>query len=81
LAGDDLTPAGDLTVMLGTIPSGITISNVTNNNGTITAMVTADCSAALGNNFVSLQVTDGGGLMTGGTLTVNVTETQLQQLQ
>lgn len=70
--GDDLTAAGNLTVSLGAIPLGVTISNVTNNNGTISATVEADCFAALGNNFVPIQVTDGGGLMMSGGLTVNV---------
>jgi uncharacterized delta-60 repeat protein len=74
LASDDLTPAGNLTVALGLVPSGINVSNVTNNNGIVTATIASDCSAPLGDNFISLQVTDSGGLVATGTLTVNVTE-------
>ncbi len=74
LANDDLTSAGSLAVSLGTIPSGIIIGNLTNNNGTITATVAADCSAALGNNFVLVRVIDEDSLTTAATLTINVTE-------
>lgn len=72
IVSDDLTPAGGLTVTPGNVPTGISIGNLANNNGTITASVGVDCSAALGNNFVPVQVTDGGGLTTNAVLTVNV---------
>jgi len=65
-------PAGGLTVTVMSAPTGITVSNIVNTNGTITADVAADCSAALGMNAVVLQVSDGQ-LSATGNLTVNVT--------
>ena len=65
-------PAGDLVVTVKTPATGITLSNIVNTNGTITADVAADCSAALGMNTVVLQVSDGQ-LSATGNLTVNVT--------
>jgi len=65
--------AGSLTVTVTSLPAGITVTGITNTNGTITANVAASCNAALGNNTVGLKVTDGGGLTATASLTVNVT--------
>ena len=70
---DDVTAAGSISVMATTIPAGISLTGLTNTNGTITAMVSASCTAATGANTVVLQATDGNGLMTTANLTVNVT--------
>ncbi len=70
---DTETAAGALTVAATTVPTGITLSNITNTGGTITANVAADCNATLGNNTVVLTVTDGGGATNTANLTVNVT--------
>jgi len=51
-------------------PAGITVTNIVNTNGTITADVEA-CDAALGANTVVLKVSDGQ-LSATGNLTVNV---------
>ncbi|MCI0489554.1 MAG: HYR domain-containing protein [Blastocatellia bacterium] len=70
---DDLTPAASLSVALESSPAGITVSNITNTNGTITADVAADCSAALGSNTVTLSVMDQHGLISMADLTITVT--------
>ena len=67
------TPAGNLIVTVATSPTGITITNITNNNGTITASVAASCAANVGLNTVLLSVTDTGGQTATANLTVNVT--------
>jgi VCBS repeat-containing protein len=64
--------AGSLTVTVQSAPTGITVTNIVNTNGTITADVAAGCSAATGSNTVVLQVSDGQAT-TNGNLTVNVT--------
>ena len=61
-----------LTVSVPNAPTGITISDITNANGVVTAKIIADCGAALGNNTVVLQVSDGN-LISTANLTVNVT--------
>jgi hypothetical protein len=66
------TPAGNLTVTLVSAPTGITVTNIVNTNGTITADVAAGCNAAVGSNTVVLQVSDGQATANGN-LTVNVT--------
>ncbi len=66
--------AGSLTFSVTSLPTGITVTGITNNNGTINATVTAGCNAAVGANTVNLKVTDGDGAMGTGALTVNVTK-------
>ncbi len=70
---DDLTAAGGLVVTVSSPAPGISITNIANNNGTITATVAADCTATPGDNNVGLTVTDGGGLTATANLIVNVT--------
>lgn len=69
---DAETLAGDLTVTLGTVPTGLTIGTVVNVNGILTAPAHAGCGAAVGTHIVSLQVSDGT-LTTTANLTVHVT--------
>ncbi|MBX7222775.1 MAG: hypothetical protein K1Y36_22695, partial [Blastocatellia bacterium] len=45
---------GTVGVTATTVPTGITVTGITNSNGTITATVTAGCTAAVGNNTVVL---------------------------
>jgi len=67
------TNPGTLTVT-ATPPAGITVSNIVNNVGTVTADVAATCGAALGANTVVLTVTNGSTAQSASTnLTVNVT--------
>ncbi len=70
---DNETAAGSLVVTATTVPTGITVTDITNSNGTITATVTANCIATVGANTVVLTVTDGGGATATANLTVNVT--------
>ncbi|NOT63798.1 MAG: hypothetical protein HOP19_26585, partial [Acidobacteria bacterium] len=65
--------AGTLTVSAANLPAGISLTNIVNTNGAITANVAAACNAAVGANNVVLQVADGGGLTATATLIVNVT--------
>ncbi len=58
--------------MATTIPTGISISNITKTNGAITANVAAAANATAGNNTVVLTVTDSDGLTTTANLTVTV---------
>jgi uncharacterized protein (TIGR03437 family) len=69
---DAETPAGNLEVTATNVPAGISINNITNNNGVITADVAAGCNAAIGANIISLTVTEDGGLTATANLTVNV---------
>ena len=69
---DTETAAGSLTVTATTVPTGITVTNIANNNGAITANVAAGCSATVGANTVVFTVTDGGALTATANLTVNV---------
>jgi hypothetical protein len=69
---DAETPAGSLIVTATTVPSGLSVTNIVNTNGTITADVAADCSAATGDNTVVLQGSDGP-LTTNANLIINVT--------
>jgi hypothetical protein len=71
--GDGQDAAGDLSVMVTSVPAGLTITGLSNTDGAITANVAAACNATLGANTVGLQVTDSGGLMATANLTVNVT--------
>ena len=64
--------AGSLTVTATSVPSGITVSSITNNSGTINAFITVSCSASAGTNNIVLQVTDSGGLTASATFQVNV---------
>lgn len=72
---DDVTPVGSLTISLTSVPTGIVITSLTNSAGTVTATVGATCDAALGNNAVTLSVTDGDGATTNQNFIVNVTDT------
>ncbi|MGH9846707.1 MAG: cadherin repeat domain-containing protein, partial [Blastocatellia bacterium] len=70
---DGITPAGSLAVTVTTPAPGISVTNITNNNGAITASVAATCTAALGNHSVGLSVTNGGGVTATANLIVAVT--------
>lgn len=71
--GDVETNAGNLSVTATTVPAGLSVMNIRNSNGTVTANVTADCNAATGANTIVLSVTDAGNLISTANLTVNVT--------
>jgi hypothetical protein len=71
------TTAAALTVTAQTVPAGLTISNLSNTNGAITADIAAACNAAAGANTVVLRVTDAGGATATANLTVNVNAASL----
>lgn len=64
--------AGSLVVTAPTVPAGLTLSSITNTNGTVTANLVAACTATLGANAITLNASDGS-LNTDGSLNVNVT--------
>ena len=65
--------AGSLTVTATTVPSGISVTGITNTSGTVTATVAADCTATVGTNTVVLTVTDANSGTATANYTVNVT--------
>jgi len=71
--GDTEDAAGSLTVTVTSVPTGISVTNITNSNGTITANITAACNAPTGSNTVGLKVTDSGGAMATANLIVDGT--------
>jgi hypothetical protein len=73
MVSDDSTPAGNLIVTATTIPAGISITDIANNNGSITATIAAACNAAIGANTVVLTVTDGNNQTATANLIVNIT--------
>lgn len=72
VVSDVETAAGSLNVTVKSAPTGIFVTNITNNNGSVSATVAAAGGAALGANTVVLQVSDGD-LTRMANLTVNVT--------
>jgi hypothetical protein len=75
---DTETPAGALTVTVFFSPEFISVTNLSNDNGTISADVAVTCAAPLGVRFVSLQITDGDGEIGFGAIQVRITETALR---
>ena len=69
----DLETAVGSLVFSALAPSGVSLTNIQNTNGTITANVSADCATLTGDKIVMLQVTDEKGLSTTSTITVTVT--------
>ena len=65
--------AGSLVVTATTVPTGITVTGITNTAGAVTATVTALCSAATGANTVVLTVSDSNGGSATANFTINVT--------
>jgi hypothetical protein len=74
--GDDQTSAGSLAVTVTSVPAGITVTDLTNSDGNVTAKVAASCGATLGANTVGLKVTDEAGSSSTASLIVNVTPDQ-----
>ncbi|MBX7219808.1 MAG: hypothetical protein K1Y36_07670 [Blastocatellia bacterium] len=66
------TLAGALPVAV-TAPTGISVTGLTNNGGTVSATITAACGAPLGSNSLILRVTDGDGNITSTAVTVTIT--------
>jgi uncharacterized protein (TIGR03437 family) len=67
------TVAGNIFVGLKNIPAGVSVSNLANNNGTVTATVAVPCGTAPGAYPVTIEATDGAGLKSTADVTINVT--------
>lgn len=70
---DSETPAGNLTVTATSVPAGITLTNIINTNGTISARIAVDCGVSVGQKQVELTVTDANGGSSKANLFINVT--------
>jgi phosphatidate phosphatase APP1 len=64
--------AGSLTVTPTSVPTGITVTNVQNTNGNVTANIAALCNAAPGPNTIIFTVNDSNGGSAAASFTVNV---------
>lgn len=73
IVGDVETEPGYLLVAASNVPAGITVKSIKNTNGTITADLAATCLSALGNNTITLTVTDENNATQSATMTVYVT--------
>jgi uncharacterized repeat protein (TIGR01451 family) len=71
-AVSDAEDAPGTLAVTGLAPAGITLSALSNSDGTITALVGAECAAPVGAAPVPLTVTDSGGLTATDTLLVHV---------
>src|SRR5262249_48648107 len=74
------TADGKLLVTATTSATGLTVTNVVNTNGLITATVAAGCNAVLGANIITLTVTDENTGTATAELIVNVTNNTLPTL-
>lgn len=74
--GDDQTSAGNLVVTATSVPAGISVTDLTNSGGNVTAKVAAACGVSPGAKIVGLKVTNGAGLSSTASLIVNVTPDQ-----
>lgn len=70
--GHEADPAGALHVTVVSVPAGITITDLRNDNGNVIATIAATCSASVGANAIVLQVEDLGGLTATANLNVDV---------
>lgn len=70
---DTETAIGNLVVTTTSVPTGLSVTELTNTNGTISAVITASCLATSGANTIGLRVTDAQGAFAQANLTVNVT--------
>ncbi|MBX7222402.1 MAG: hypothetical protein K1Y36_20800 [Blastocatellia bacterium] len=73
VVNDAETPLASLVVTPVTVPPGLTLTGFAVTTGTVSATVTASCSATVGANTVTLRVQDGAGQTAMANLTVNVT--------
>jgi hypothetical protein len=71
---DDFTTEGFLVIEVTFTPEGITVENIFNNDGEVTATIIVDCKITPGRYLVGLKVTDGERLTATAQLIINVTE-------
>ncbi|MBK7601466.1 MAG: hypothetical protein IPJ07_24260 [Acidobacteria bacterium] len=72
------TPAGQLQVFTTAVPPGIQISNINNNQGSITAQIAIDCSVTPGVRVLELTVINPCGQTSKANLTVNAVDAASQ---
>jgi uncharacterized protein (TIGR03437 family) len=70
---DEDTRPGNIFVALKNVPGTISVSDLTNNNGTVSATFTVPCNAPTGAFVMSVEATDGAGLKSTADVTLNVT--------
>ncbi|HUP50350.1 MAG TPA: hypothetical protein VNA04_16355 [Thermoanaerobaculia bacterium] len=70
---DAETPAGSLAVAATSVAAGITAGALTNDNGTVTALVTVACDAPTGPRAITIEVTDEAGATSSANATIDVT--------
>ena len=63
---------GSLTVAAISVPTGLSVTNITNTSGIVTADVSVSTAASNGANVITFQVTDSGTLTATAQFTVNV---------
>ncbi|MBS1811226.1 MAG: hypothetical protein JST84_23890 [Acidobacteria bacterium] len=66
------TGAANLGIATTSVPTGLSVTGLTNTNGTVSAVVTASCQATSGANTIGLKVSDAQGATAQANLTVNV---------
>ncbi|MBX7224266.1 MAG: putative Ig domain-containing protein [Blastocatellia bacterium] len=67
------TAAGNLTVRVISVPNGVTVTSLTNTNGSVSAVIGAGCTATPGANFITMSVTDADGLTATGQVPLTIT--------
>lgn len=70
---DAQTSTSNLLVFAQSVPAGLTLSNLTNNRGTISASLNAACNAPLGTLTIKLLAIDESGLSTTADIPVSIT--------
>jgi len=71
---DDSTPANFLAVEVTSIPEGLSVKDLVNTGGVITATIIVNCQLAPGSYLAGLKVTDGERLTATAQLIINVTK-------
>ncbi|MBX7220506.1 MAG: FG-GAP-like repeat-containing protein [Blastocatellia bacterium] len=72
LVFDAETPNGQLVTNFPALPPGLGISNLTNDAGTVSALITVTCDVAVGDLTVPFTVTDGDGNITNANLLITI---------
>jgi uncharacterized repeat protein (TIGR03803 family) len=74
VVSDAEDPASALNVSIGPgLPVGLTVSNITNSGGTVTATITAACNTPSGNYALTVSVQDSTGLTSTTSVPIHVT--------
>lgn len=74
------TLPGNIFVALKNVPAGVTVTSLTNTDGTIAADIAVSCNTPPGAYVLSVEAIDGAGLLTSSNLTLNVAANSAPQL-